>query len=551
MSVAIVRRVLKLYLTYGLVQFVAKILRSLLQKRKLLQALKNIPRARFESRGFTTGLGELLQNLHRRHDYVDDITRGLPVSYTQAGPSIDPKGIEVLVRDPATVKHFLKDKFEKYTKDEADIFWATMKPWLGRGIFATAHGVGSSDGGNNWNRQRKIASNIFSRSHFNQGMSEVFMKKGKRFCELLEAPAATSEPVDMQAKFFQYTMDSIMDIFFGQPSDTMGGEMNKYATAFDTAHRCLMEYFFPAIPVLSLSKLAPWPFGGTNGLMLRIHRSMNASWKSFEEANETLNVESHRMIARCRSDPLLKERRDLLALFVQQVDDGSAATADWLRDVVLNFIIAGRDTTACTLSWMFFILATHPDIQKKLQEEIDSKFDAETLPTIQSLSAKELPYLNGVLYETLRLYPPVPSDGKTCMEEDVLPDGTVIPEKTRLAFMVYSMGRDPNLYVDPEQVKPERWIPFKEPSPFEFPVFQAGPRICLGMNMAIFEAKIAAAMLLREYSFSISEEERKKITYLPNALTMSIINTRGTESERKYDSHNLWLLPSARSKAKK
>merc|ERR1739845_68702 len=100
---------------------------------------------------------------------------------------------------------------------------------------------------------------------------------------------------------------------------------------------------------------------------------------------------------------------------------------EWLRDVVLNFVIAGRDTTACTLSWMFYILATHPEIQTKLQEELDSKFPSGSVPTIQAVAPKESPYLNGVLYETLRLYPPVPSDAKTCLRDDVLPNGQHIP----------------------------------------------------------------------------------------------------------------------------
>merc|ERR1712087_117726 len=87
-------------------------------------------------------------------------------------------------------------------------------------------------------------------------------------------------------------------------------------------------------------------------------------------------------------------------------------SAEWLRDVVLNFVIAGRDTTACTLSWMFYILSTHPESQRRVQDEIGAKFPACTTPTFQSLSASEMPYLNGVLYETLRLYPPVPIDSK-------------------------------------------------------------------------------------------------------------------------------------------
>merc|ERR1712039_130148 len=99
---------------------------------------------------------------------------------------------------------------------------------------------------------------------------------------------------------------------------------------------------------------------------------------------------------------------------------------------------------------------------------------------------------------------------------------------------------DPSVYPDPEEVRPERWIPFKEPSPYEFPVFQAGPRICLGMDMAIFEAKVAATSLLQKYRFELLEGEKEKITYSAT-LTMSICNSKNQ------DSNNLWMVPHPRA----
>jgi len=457
-----------------------------------------------------------------------------------------------------------------YTKPHDDLAQDILRLWLGQGIFVASHGVGSPDQGRNWLRQRKIASNVFNRGNFNENMNDVFVAKGRRICELLREPAAEGLRVDMQAKFFQYTMDSIMQIFFGETVDTMGGKANEYAIAYDTAHRCLIEYFFTSIPALSMMKLLPWPFGGVGGIAHKIHRRMNPLYGEFLVAYQTLDRESRRLIAACRADEKVDQRKDMLALFVQAdgrdrqspktrpregkkkekdpQSKGPPMTTEWLRDIVLNMVIAGRDTTACMLSWMFYILATNPEIQKKLQAEIDAKFVSDKVPTIQSVSSSELPYLNGVIYETLRLYPPVPIDNKGTIHDDVLPDGTKIPAGTKMGFMVYAMGRDPNVYPEPEVVKPERWIPFKEPSQFEFPVFQSGPRICLGQHMALFEAKIAALMLLQQYSFEMAPGEAEKITYLPTALTMSICNTKG-EGNDKFDSHNLWLIPHRRKHA--
>merc|ERR1719433_584834 len=150
-----------------------------------------------------------------------------------------------------------------------------------------------------------------------------------------------------------------------------------------------------------------------------------------------------------------------------------------------------------------------------------------------------MPYLNGVLYEVLRLYPPVPVDYKVAMEDEVFPDGTVVPGGALCFFLPYAMGRDPQVYADPEVVRPERWIPFTTPAPHEFPVFQAGPRICLGMDMAIFETKVAAALLLQRFSFELLAGERENITY-SQMLTMSICNSM------EKNTYCLWVLPKER-----
>ena len=115
------------------------------------------------------------------------------------------------------------------------------------------------------------------------------------------------------------------------------------------------------------------------------------------------------------------------------------------------------------------------------------------------------------------------SDQKVSTTEDVLPDGTIVGKHTVVAFNCFAMGRDPQRYPDPLKFDPTRWIPFREPDPFEFPVFQAGPRICLGNRMAVFSSKILTAMLLQQFRFTLEQGEIEKITY-SLMLTMSLKN---------------------------
>ncbi|CAK9106002.1 unnamed protein product [Durusdinium trenchii] len=173
--------------------------------------------------------------------------------------------------------------------------------------------------------------------------------------------------------------------------------------------------------------------------------------------------------------------------------------------MVFHLIIAGRDTTAGLLSFMAYELARNPEVQEKLHQEIMQKLPPQSSLDWKSLSATDMPYLNGVIYETLRLWPPVPLDPKMAFEDDVVPGGFTIPKWSTIAYVPYAMGRDATRYPEPLAFRPERWIPFTPPAHHEFPVFQAGPRICLGMDMALFEAKTITVELLRFLRFEMVE----------------------------------------------
>lgn len=118
---------------------------------------------------------------------------------------------------------------------------------------------------------------------------------------------------------------------------------------------------------------------------------------------------------------------------------------------------------------------------------------------------EKMPYLRAVLWETLRLRPVVPIDSKTAAKSDVLPDGTYVPKNARVLFFPFGVGLDEARWGnDVHQMRPERWIGKPLPSNFDFPVFQAGPRICLGMNMALFEAGVMLATILQCFELELA-----------------------------------------------
>lgn len=170
-------------------------------------------------------------------------------------------------------------------------------------------------------------------------------------------------------------------------------------------------------------------------------------------------------------------KQDLLQLFMDMKEDGESLSDDMLVDSVLNFVIAGRDTTAQALSWMFYLMhrtEAHPDIRKKLAQETDEILKGD-YPTYQS--TKQQKYAESCFYEALRLYPSVPKNSKSCVEDDILPGGIKVYKGDRVGWSSWVMGRETAIWgPDAKEYKPERWLSGEKPSSAKFNAFHLGPR---------------------------------------------------------------------------
>ncbi|GFQ08839.1 cytochrome p450 704c1, partial [Phtheirospermum japonicum] len=213
------------------------------------------------------------------------------------------------------------------------------------------------------------------------------------------------------------------------------------------------------------------------------------------------------------------KKEDILSRFLQLTDTDT--DPKYLRDIILNFIIAGKDTTATTLSWFVYMLCKNPLVQEKVAKEIEHATDSnevtknisEFAASLSEESLEKMHYLHAALTETMRLYPAVPVDPKISMSDDTLPDGFHVNKGDMVAYQPYAMGRMKFIWGDDaEEYKPERWIDengcFKPESPFKFTAFQAGPRICLGKEFAYRQMKIFSAVLLRFFVFKMSNERQ-------------------------------------------
>lgn len=167
-----------------------------------------------------------------------------------------------------------------------------------------------------------------------------------------------------------------------------------------------------------------------------------------------------------------------------------------LRDEVMTFFLAGHETTSLLLSWGLFLLARHPRVQARLRQELTGIGD--TLPTTEEVG--KLAYLDAVLCETLRLYPPVWAMGRKAVRPVEI-GGLHFGKGSTVLFSQWVLHRDQRYFEQPESFLPERWLDGLQqrlPRYAYFP-FGAGQRICIGANFAMLEAGIILAMLLTRF----------------------------------------------------
>jgi len=421
-------------------------------------------------------------------------------------PPIFHRFMNVQLVDPRDVKHILKDNFENYIKSPD--FIENFRDALGTGIFVTDHGPHAGDKGKRWYKQRKSSAKIFTRQNFRTFFLEQFALGSESVCKVLNKYSTSGETLDLQRLMGSFTLDSIGHVAFGSNLECLDREIRKvsgtqlsasqeFAIAFDKAQHHAIERF-----VTPLRKLVP--------SFLRSY--MFKSEREIIETRRVMVTFCNKMIdeaIKCRDKNKKKwdQRHDLLAMHIK--DASAKHTRSDLIDMILSFFIAGRDTTRATLTFLFKVLGQNPDIQKKLLEEINDTFgSSSSTPTFDKLQRKSMPYLDGLVQEVLRLYPPVYSDPKFCCKDDVLPSGITIPAQTVVSYVPYTMGRLKNFLYGPEPLKvdPYRWK--KIPNDYNFPVFQGGPRVCLGKRMAYLEVKTLVVIVLSKgYRFKLDENQ--------------------------------------------
>jgi cytochrome P450 len=216
-------------------------------------------------------------------------------------------------------------------------------------------------------------------------------------------------------------------------------------------------------------------------------------------ATRQLDMLIYTLIAQRRDDD--RDYGDVLSMLMSAQsgeEPETKLTEKQIHDHMLTFLAAGHETTAITLVWTFYLLSQYPQVRIKLQEEIRSVLAGHE-PTIDDLA--RIPYLDWVLDESMRLYPPAWLQMRLVAKESEI-DGVKLPVGTPVILSQWVMHRLPEIWRDAEVFKPERWDPANEqhiPPGAYFP-FGGGPRTCIGMPLAQLEARIILASILQRYT---------------------------------------------------
>ncbi|KAG1369663.1 cytochrome P450 94C1 [Cocos nucifera] len=380
--------------------------------------------------------------------------------------------------NPDNVEYMLKTRFDNFPKGKP--FSSLLGDLLGRGIFNVD--------GDSWQFQRKMASlELGSVSVRSYAFHIVTAEIRRRLIPLSDGV------VDLQDLFRRFAFDNICKISFGLYPGCLEASlpMSEFAVAFDTASRLSARRATAVVPMV-------W----------KLKRLLNVgSERELKRAIRLVNMLAEEVIRQRRrlgSD----SSQDLLSRFMCSVNDDR-----YLRDIVISFLLAGRDTVASGLTTFFLLLSKHPAVTAAIRDEIANVVRGSGDDEVASFEQlKEMHYVHAAMYESLRLYPPVQLDSKFCVEDDVLPDGTFVRKGTRVTYHPYAMGRMENIWgPDCEEFKPERWLhdgKFVPASPFKYPVFQGGIRVCLGKEMALMEMKAVIVSMVPRFDVRVLDEGR-------------------------------------------
>lgn len=337
-----------------------------------------------------------------------------------------------------------------------------LMPVFGKGLFTSE--------GEFWRKQRKLVQPAFLRSRIARfGTTMV------SFADAAARQMVPGETRDLHADLARLTLLIACKTLFDADVEGDASRVAEALTHLQDATTARIEQKIP-LP---------------NWVPTRARRHLHATVRTLDQIVFQI-IEDRR-----RSGV---EREDLLSLLLgMRDDDGQPMSDRQLRDEVITLFIGGFETTSIALSWALHVLATHPEVDERVQEELRREL-GDRVATVEDLP--KLPYLEAFMKESLRLYPPAWVFGREAVADAEI-CGHPIRGGTTVIIPVYQVHRDERWYADPLRFRPERWLgeAAKAVPRMAWIPFGGGPRSCIGEGFARMEMMLVLATLLRRFRF--------------------------------------------------
>ncbi len=370
-----------------------------------------------------------------------------------------------LVSAPRLVHSVLKEKASNYCKGS---FFDPIRLLLGDGLFFSE--------GSRWRRQRTLMQPSFHRARLG-ALEPVLRGCAQASAQRFERAAKTGGQIDLRHEMVRLTLDVAARTLFGAELD--GAQRDRIGECVDALSWLIDRRMFSLL----------------QGLPVWVPLPMNLRLKALARELDDVVLPIIEARRRCpRPEP-----RDLLdALLLERQADGSPAlSAQELRDQVMTLLMAGHETTASALTWLWVLLTEHEDVYARVRSEAASSH------------AGELALGRAVFSEAMRLYPPGWTFARQALADDEL-GGFALPAGANLVICPYALHRDRRFFEAPERFDPARF-PLKGEARLAYLPFGAGARACIGAQLAVLEAMAALSALASRFVFRRVDREPVKV----------------------------------------
>ena len=401
-----------------------------------------------------------------------------------------------VVSDPAGVKQVLLDNVANYPKSPMEIR-----------ILGSAFGEGllTSDG-EKWRAHRRVMSPSFDHKSI-VGYAPAMVETTERFLDKWDARPAGAV-VNIADEMLDVTLGIISRTMFSTDAEGIGSLIG------DTMKRGTEAMEFSLVDMLPI--VGRWRL---QGKFARIHRI-------FGELDGAI----YKLID-ARGKRLAGEAPDLLdrLIAVRDAETGLSLTNREVRDETVIIFLAGHETTAVAMTFVWYLLSQHAAVEAKLHREIDTVLQGRA-PAYEDLA--RLPYTRMVIEEAMRLYPPAPAlSNRRALADDTI-GGHRVPRGSEVVVVPWVLHRHRLLWDDPERFEPERFSPERAAGRprFAYLPFGGGPRICIGASLAMTEASLLLATMAQRYRLRLAQgqriELRHRVTLRPKGGIQMVLERR-------------------------